>query len=47
MLSVMCSQHIGSLYYQNSKQKGLFYILNMSVNGASTNFGLLNNVIGM
>ena len=40
MLSVMCNQHIDSLYRQQSKLNGHFPILEMSVNGASMKFGL-------
>jgi len=46
MFSVMCNQHIGSLYHQKSKRNDYFPILKMNVNGALTKFGLLNKVIG-
>jgi hypothetical protein len=46
ILPVMFNQHIGSLYHQKGKQNGYCSILKMSVKGASTTFGLLNQVIG-
>jgi len=42
----MHNQHIGSLYQQKSKRHVQFPILNMSITGASTIFGLRNEVIG-